>query len=81
MIQLTRINQKKFYLNPELVENIESCPDTVITLISGKTLMVLESVSLVVKRIMRYKRQIHGLRPLKKRSAEKNNSRSAQKNS
>ncbi len=69
MIRLSRINGVKFYLNAELIEQIESSPDTVITLHTGKTVMVAESVHEVLHRIINYKRRIHTHRPTKKKSA------------
>ncbi|GAB4267923.1 MAG: flagellar FlbD family protein [Candidatus Rifleibacteriota bacterium] len=63
MIKLSRLNGKEFFLNAELIEQIESTPDTVITLISGKTVMVAESVKTVINKIFAYRRRIHGLRP------------------
>lgn len=62
MIKLSRINGVQFILNAELIEQIESTPDTVITLVGGKTLMVAEPVKKVMARVMRYKRRVN--RPL-----------------
>jgi len=59
MIQLSRINGKPFYLNAELIEQIESSPDTVITLHTGKTVMVGNSIRQVIHKIICYKRRIH----------------------
>ena len=36
MIELTRLNNRKFMLNCDLIESVEETPDTVITLVSGK---------------------------------------------
>lgn len=58
MIKLSRLNGKEFMLNAELIEQIESTPDTVITLSSGKTVMVKETVETVLKLVKRYKRSI-----------------------
>lgn len=58
MIRLSRINGTPFYLNAELIEQIESTPDTVITLINGKTVMVAEPLKQVLSRIMHYRRRI-----------------------
>ena len=43
MIELTRLNEVKFSLNSDLIEVIETTPDTVITLTTGKKLIVKES--------------------------------------
>ena len=36
MISVTRLNNKEFYVNCDLIEFIEATPDTVITLTTGK---------------------------------------------
>ena len=36
MIQLTRLNHVPFYLNPDLIEHMETTPDTVLTLTTGQ---------------------------------------------
>jgi flagellar protein FlbD len=66
MIKITRINGSTLIVNAELIEHIESTPDTVITLIGGKTYMVKETVKTVVNRVLRYKRAIHAQIKLKK---------------
>lgn len=58
MIQLTRINHQSFVLNADLIEYIETTPDTMIRLTSGQTLAVLESVDEVVNRVVRFRRLI-----------------------
>lgn len=68
MISLSRLNGKNFLLNAELIEQIETTPDTVITLLNGKTVMVAEPMETVFKRIISYKRRIHRLRPLSKKN-------------
>ncbi len=58
MIALTRLNQQKFMLNIDLIETIESTPDTVITLTSGKKLVVMESPSDIIEEIITFRRNI-----------------------
>ena len=43
MIYLTRINQSPLILNPDLIEHIQSTPDTVITLTTARNYLVLET--------------------------------------
>ena len=43
MIDGTKVNGKKFTLNSRLIETIEETPDTVITLTTGKKIIVKES--------------------------------------
>ncbi|HLC42530.1 MAG TPA: flagellar FlbD family protein [Methylomirabilota bacterium] len=59
MIKVTRFNRELVVLNAELIESVEATPDTVITLTSGKKLLVSEPVELVVERILEYRRAIH----------------------
>lgn len=57
MIELTRLNKKKFFMNCDLIETMESTPDTVITLRNGKLLIVEESPQLIAQMVMEYRRQ------------------------
>lgn len=59
MIKLTKLNGQTFYLDSEKIEAIESTPDTVITLINGKTYMVKENLRVVLRRIYKYRRRIY----------------------
>ena len=43
MVEITRLNGKELTLNAELIETVEETPDTVITLTSGKKIIVKES--------------------------------------
>ncbi|QNO16424.1 flagellar FlbD family protein [Alkalicella caledoniensis] len=58
MIEVTRLNNKKYYLNCELIEFIESTPDTVISLTTGKKVVVKEETKEVITKIIAYKRRI-----------------------
>lgn len=58
MISLTRLNGKQFILNSELIEFIEATPDTVISLASGKKIVVSESVDETIDKIVKYKRRV-----------------------
>ena len=58
MIELTRLNGVKFSINPELVEVVETTPDTVITLTTGRKLIVKESRQEVKNLVLSYKREI-----------------------
>ena len=66
MIRLTRLNQTKFTLNAIYIERIESTPDTVITLVSGKKTHVLETVEDVTDKVTAYYRDINVLPNLQK---------------
>ena len=57
MIFLTRTNGTKFYINPELIQTVEATPDTIITLISGKKLIVKDSPQEIAERFIEYRRK------------------------
>jgi flagellar protein FlbD len=59
MIEVTRLNGTKLFLNADMVEYVESTPDTIITTSSGKHYVVREDVLTVVERIIGYQRRIH----------------------
>jgi flagellar protein FlbD len=56
MIRLTRINHVPLVLNADLIEHIETTPDTVINLTSGRTFVVLESPQEVIDRVLAFRR-------------------------
>ncbi|NLW07563.1 MAG: flagellar FlbD family protein [Clostridia bacterium] len=58
MIKVTTLDKREMYINAELIERIESVPETVITLISGKKILVAQPAAEVVDRIIAYRRQI-----------------------
>jgi flagellar protein FlbD len=56
LIELSRLNKKKFILNCELIESIESTPDTMITLRNGKLLIVEETPERIAQMVLEYQR-------------------------
>ena len=59
MIELTRLNLTQFSINPELIEMVESTPDTVITLTTGRKLIVKETRQEVKNLVLLYKKEIY----------------------
>ncbi len=60
MILLSKLNQESYFLNPTLIETIESKPDTVITLSNDKKYIVKETSEEVVQKVIHYHQQIYG---------------------
>ena len=60
MIPVTRLNHTSLVLNSDLIECIEVTPDTVISLTTGQKLVVLESATEVVRRVVEFRRAIFG---------------------
>ncbi|QKY69039.1 flagellar FlbD family protein [Lentibacillus sp. CBA3610] len=58
MIQLTKLNGDLFTLNALMIEQVQSYPDTTITLTNGKKIVVKDSKSDVAKLVTDYYKQI-----------------------
>jgi flagellar protein FlbD len=59
MVKLTRLNQKQFWLNADLIETVEETPDVVVTLTNGHKYVVCESGQAVIEAIVRYRQKVH----------------------
>lgn len=55
MIELTQLSGKVFYVNPHQIEYMESNPDTTLHMLSGKHIIVKETVAEVLERIVAYR--------------------------
>ena len=58
MIRLTRLNRESFYLNPDLIQEMETTPDTVLTLSSGVRVVVRDDPERVIDAIVEFKRRV-----------------------
>jgi len=58
MIHLTRINQVPLVLNADLIEHMETTPDTVISMTNGQKFVVLESSDDVIRKVIEFRREI-----------------------
>lgn len=58
MIQLTRLNNKPLVVNSDLIKFVEQSPDTLVTLISGEKIVVLEKPPEVLARIVDFRRSV-----------------------
>ncbi|CDM68794.1 Flagellar protein flbD [Clostridium bornimense] len=59
MIKLIGFNSKEIVLNSELIEKIEEVPETLVTLVNGKKIIVKDTVDEVIEKVIDYKRKIH----------------------
>jgi flagellar protein FlbD len=55
MIELTRLNGHHLTVNADLIKYAESSPDTVLTLVTGEKLVVLESCAEITERTLEYR--------------------------
>jgi len=57
MIHVTRFDQSHFVVNADLIEFIEALPDTHITLVTGRKILVRETPQEVIDRVLEYRRK------------------------
>jgi flagellar protein FlbD len=58
MIQLTRLNSKPLMVNSDLIKFVEQSPDTVVTLLTGEKIVVLEKPEEILTRIADFRRSV-----------------------
>lgn len=58
MIEVTKLNGIKILVNPQLLETVEETPDTVLTLTTGKKLIVKESRQEIKNLVKLYRKDI-----------------------
>ncbi|QHQ62080.1 flagellar protein FlbD [Anaerocolumna sedimenticola] len=58
MINVTKMNNMNITINSDLIETIEETPDTVITLTTGKKILVKESRQEIVNLVKLYKKEL-----------------------
>jgi len=62
MIKVTRLNGEPIYLNSALIEFIEVTPDTMITLTTGKKVIIIENIEYVLDKIIEFSAKINNRR-------------------
>ena len=55
MIKVTKLNGREIVVNADLIEFIEATPDTLISLTTGRKIMVLEELDDVISRAVGYR--------------------------
>jgi flagellar protein FlbD len=58
MVMVTRLNGEQFYVNPDLIEFIEETPDTVISMTTGRKIVVQESAESIIRSIVQLKKML-----------------------
>ena len=59
MITVTKINDRDIIVNCDLIELIESTPDTTLTTTTGRKIIVLDTVDEVLNKVVAYKGRIN----------------------
>ena len=57
MIKVTRINNSELVINADLIEFVEPIPETIISLTTGKKIMVKEEIDTIIERVAEFKRR------------------------
>jgi flagellar protein FlbD len=58
MIQLTRYDGSRFVISCEVIQYVESTPDTIITQTTGDKIMVKESVDEIIDLVIEFRQKI-----------------------
>ena len=58
MIEVTRLNETKILINPDLIELVEETPDTVISFTTGRKIIVKESRQEIKNLVKLYRKDI-----------------------
>ncbi len=56
MIKVTRLDESTLVINADLIEFLESSPETIVCLTTGKKIMVKETVDDIINRVAQFKR-------------------------
>lgn len=58
MITVTRLDQTRFAVNPDLIERVQASPDTTLHMIDGHVYVVAESLDAVIELIVAYRARV-----------------------
>ena len=58
MIKVRKINGEEVVINAELIETVEARPDTTISLTTGNKIIVKDTVSEVIEKVIEYRRLV-----------------------
>ena len=59
VITVTKLNDRDIIINCDLIELIETTPDTTLTMTTGRKILVLDSVDEVLEKIIVFKGRIN----------------------
>ena len=71
MITVKRYNETELVINADLIEFVEATPDTIITMTTGKKILVRESVREVIEKVILYKKECTTLHSAIKKKPKK----------
>jgi len=66
MIKVKKINGRDLIINAELIEFVENTPDTMISMTTGKKIIVKDTPEELIKKVIEYRREIFPFKRFKK---------------
>lgn len=58
MITITQLNKAEMVINAEMIETVETAPDTIITMTTGRKFITRDSIDDVVEKVMAYQKAV-----------------------
>lgn len=58
MIDVLRLDGKKYWVNPHMIESMETTPDLTLTMLSGRKIIVKNSPDEIIEKIIEYRQKI-----------------------
>ncbi|MGP1594485.1 MAG: flagellar FlbD family protein [Treponema sp.] len=58
MVEVTRLNGSKYWINPHQIETVECNPDVTIRMLSGKSFVVKETPEQLIDAVVAYRQRI-----------------------
>ena len=58
MINVMRLDGKKYWVNPHMIESMETNPDLTLTMLSGRKLVIKDSPEDIIEKIIEYRKNI-----------------------
>ena len=58
MIEVMRLDGKKYWINPHMIESMETNPDLTLSMLSGRKIVLKNTPEDVIEKIIAYRRKI-----------------------
>ena len=58
MIDVLRLDVKQYWVNPHMIESMETTPDLTLTMLSGRKIIVRNAPEELIEKIIEYRRNI-----------------------
>lgn len=58
MVLVHRLKGEPIFINADMIESVESCPDTVVVMVDGRTFVLSDGPEEIVERIRRFRASV-----------------------